>query len=67
MTKQCVSNWENDNVMPSIDMLVKIANLFKVSTDRILGLDEKKYLEITGLDDNQLAHIQAIINDIAKL
>lgn len=67
VTKQCVSNWENDNVMPSIDMLVKIANLFKVSTDRILGLDEKKYLEITGLDDNQLAHIQAIINDIAKL
>ncbi len=67
VTKQCVSNWENDNVMPSIDMLVKIANLFKVSTDHILGIDEKKYLEITGLSDDQLAHIQAIINDIAKL
>ena len=67
LTKQCVSNWENDNVMPSIDMLVKIANLFKVSTDHILGIDEKKYLEITGLSDDQLAHIQAIINDIAKL
>lgn len=53
--------------MPSIDMLVKIANLFKVSTDHILGIDEKKYLEITGLSDDQLAHIQAIINDIAKL
>ena len=62
-----VSRWCSNKMQPSLDMLVKIANLFKVSTDRILGLDEKKYLEITGLDDNQLAHIQAIINDIAKL
>ena len=66
VSKQCVSNWENDNVVPSIDMLIKIARLFKVSTDCLLGLDEKKYLEITDLDDVQLAHIQAIINDIVK-
>jgi len=25
VTKQCVSNWENDNIQPSIDMLVKLA------------------------------------------
>ena len=24
VSKQCVSNWENDNVMPSIEMLIKI-------------------------------------------
>ena len=64
VSKQCVSNWENDNVVPSIDMLIKISRLFNVSTDRLLGLDNNKYLEITGLDDIQLAHIQAIINDI---
>ena len=28
LTKQCVSNWENDNVQPSIDMLVKLADNF---------------------------------------
>ena len=66
VSKQCVSNWENDNVVPSIDMLMKLAGLFKVSTDCLLGLDGKRYLEITGLDDNQLAHIQAIIDDIVK-
>ena len=25
VSKQCVSNWENDNVQPSIEMLVKLA------------------------------------------
>lgn len=26
VSKQSISNWENDNIMPSIDMLVKIAD-----------------------------------------
>ena len=37
VTKQCVSNWENDNVIPSIEMLCKIADFFEVSTDYLLG------------------------------
>ena len=28
VTKQTVSNWENNNIHPSVDMLVKIADLF---------------------------------------
>ena len=29
VTKQCVSNWENDNVLPSIEMLVKMADFLR--------------------------------------
>ena len=28
VTKQSVSNWENDNIQPSIEMLLKIAEFF---------------------------------------
>ena len=28
VTKQSVSNWENNNIQPSIDMLVKISRFF---------------------------------------
>ena len=31
ISKQTVSNWENDNIQPSIEMLVRIAKLFHVS------------------------------------
>ena len=41
VSKQCVSNWENDNIMPSIEMLVKIADFFNVTTDHVLGRDER--------------------------
>lgn len=64
VTKQSVSNWENNNIQPSIDMLVRLAQFFSVSTDCILGLNQSKYIEINGLTDCQLAHITAIIDDI---
>ena len=41
VSKQCVSNWENDNVQPSIDMLVKLADYFRVTTDYLLCRDEE--------------------------
>lgn len=64
VTKQSISNWENNNIQPSIDMLIHLAKFFSVSTDYLLGLEQRKYIEISGLTDQQLAHISAIINDI---
>ena len=37
VSKQAVSNWENGNIQPSIDMLIRIADLFSVTTDYLLG------------------------------
>lgn len=64
VTKQSVSNWENNYIQPSIDMLIRLSAFFSVSTDTLLGLEQRKYIEITGLTDTQLAHIVAVINDI---
>ena len=66
VTKQSVSNWENNNIQPSIDILIRLSRYFSVSTDYILGLDERKYIEITGLTDKEVTHIQQIIDDIKK-
>lgn len=64
VSKQTVSNWENNNILPSIDMLMKLSGFFSVSTDYLLELDNRNYIEVTGLTDTQLAHIQQIIKDI---
>lgn len=66
VSKQTVSNWENNNILPSIEMLVKIAKYFSVSTDFLLELNNRKYIEVTKLTDVQITHIQQIINDIAQ-
>ena len=64
VSKQTVSNWENNNILPSVDMLLKISCFFSVSTDYLLELDDRRYIEVSGLTDIQLAHIQQIIKDI---
>ena len=67
VTKQCVSNWENDNVVPSIDMLCKIADFFGVSTDYLLGRSERRVVEVSNLTEEQISHITSIVNDLGKL
>ncbi len=64
VTKQCVSNWENDNIMPSIDMLMRIATTFCVSADYLLGLENQQTLDVTGLTNEQILHIQNVVNDL---
>lgn len=66
VSKQTVSNWENNNILPSIDMLLKIAHFFSVSTDFLLELNHKRYIEISDLSDIEIAHIQQIIDDIRR-
>ena len=64
VSKQSVSNWENDNIMPSVEMLMKIAKYFSVSTDYLLGLEAGEYISADGLTPQQIAHIKMIIDDI---
>lgn len=66
VTKQSVSNWENNNIQPSVEIIVKLSKYFAVSTDYLLGLDDRKYIEVTGLTDEQLTHIRQIIADMLK-
>lgn len=66
VSKQCVSNWENDNVLPSIVMLTRLADLFQVSTDQLLGRESSDTIDASGLTDEQAAHIRAIVRELKK-
>lgn len=64
VSKQCISNWENDNIQPSIEMLVKIAMFFNTSTDELLDLSKQKMICVDGLTDSQIEHLKMIVNDL---
>ena len=68
VTKQSVSNWENNNILPSVDMLKKIAQFFSCSTDYLLELDSGRiFIETTNLSPEQIAHIQQLVSDLEIL
>ena len=66
VTKQCISNWENNNIMPSIDMLIRVSKTFSVSADYLLGLDDQRTLNVSGLSAEQIFHLQAIADDLKQ-
>lgn len=66
VSKQTVSNWENDNIQPSIEMLMKLAKVFNVSTDYLLGLDDVPRLDVSGLPEEVVAHLSLLINDFRQ-
>ncbi len=63
VSKQTISNWENDNIQPSIEMLVRLAKLFNVSTDYLLGLEAVPRLDISGVPVTFVAHLSGLIED----
>ena len=66
VSKQCVSNWENDNVQPSVEMLIKIAKFFNVSCDLLLGLETDNVINVNGLDETGITHIKLFISDLLR-
>ena len=63
VSKLTVTNWENDNIQPSIEMLVRLSKIFNVATDYLLGLDEIPRLSIEGLPQTVVAHLSLLIED----
>lgn len=66
VSKQTVSNWENDNIQPSIDMLVRLAKVFGVTTDYLLGLEDTPRLDVSGLSDSAVAHLSLLVADLKQ-
>ena len=45
VTRQSVSQWENDKTMPSVDLLVKLSEIFDTTVDALLGKPEKDVIK----------------------
>ncbi len=64
VTKQTISNWENEYIQPSIEMLVRLAEVFRVSTDFLLGLETAPRLSVDGLSTEMVGHLSLLIDDL---
>lgn len=64
ITKAMVSAYETATRLPSYDILVRLASLFGVTTDYLLGLDNKRRLDVSGMQEN---HIELIVRMIDAL
>ena len=64
--KTVISSYENDLRQPSYDNLVKLANLYKVSTDWLLGNTKSGTFDLSNLTDEQAALDANMIREFEK-
>ena len=57
MTRNGLNSWEQGLSMPSPQSLVDLARLFSVSTDYLLGVEKHNTVNVTGLDEKDVALI----------
>lgn len=57
-----VSSYESGTRYPSYDVLVKLARIFHVSTDYLLGMTDTRNVDVTGLNDNEIELVSQLVD-----
>lgn len=55
ITRNGINSWEQGLSMPSPSSLVELAKIFSVSTDYLLGVERLATINVTGLDESEIA------------
>jgi len=62
VTRAVISAYETDLRQPSFDVLIRLALLYGVTTDYLLCVDSKRYLDISELSDREAAAVCEMVN-----
>ena len=66
VTKSVISYYELQARYPSPEVLVKLASIFHVTTDYLLGLDTRETLDLSGLDEEDIVTIKQMVTVLRK-
>ena len=66
LTKSVISAYENDIRMPSYDVLISIAKIFGVTTDYLLGLEQKMEIDFSGLTKDEIIALMNLITAMKR-
>ena len=59
-----VSSYESGSRYPSYDILIKLAHIFHVSTDYLLGISDKRKIDVSGLNDYEIELIEKLVDHL---
>ena len=61
ITRSSVNAWEMGISVPSTQYIVELANIFKVSTDFLLGVKSTATVNVDGLSEKDVQLVNAVI------
>lgn len=66
ITKSVISAYENGIRMPSYDILISIAKVFKVTTDYLLGMENRQEIDLSGLTQGEISALLNLIKAMKR-
>ena len=66
ITKSVVSFYELQERSPSPEVLVKLAAIFHVSADYLLGLDTRETIDVSDLDEEDARAVRIIVERLRR-
>lgn len=66
ITRNGVNSWEQGLSMPSTTCLVDLAKVFSVSTDYLLGVERLETVNVTGLDEKDVAMLAQLADRLRE-
>ena len=67
VTKSTVSAYENDARLPSYDVLIRLSQVFRTSTDSIINDTGAKTIDVSNLDAEQIMTVERLISYLLEL
>ena len=66
VNKNAISTYENGTREPSLGMLVRLASLYRVSTDYLLGKSNNRTVDLSGLTEQEETIICQLVETMTK-
>lgn len=61
VTKSVISYYELQERLPSPEVLIKLAAVFHVSADYLLGIEKSPVIDVSGLKDEDISILKQIV------
>ena len=61
ITRSSVNAWELGISVPSTQYIVELSQIFKVSTDYLLGVDSSATISVAGLSEKDIQLVHSIV------
>ena len=66
VTKNAISTYENGTRQPSFETLIRLAVIYRVSTDYLLGVENDQSLDLSGLTEDDVAVVKRMVEILSE-
>lgn len=64
VSKTMISAYETASKVPSVEVLIRLSRLYRVSVDYLVCVDAPKVVNVSGLDEDSVALVAALVEKL---